>query len=228
MTQVFAHRGYHAEVLENTVAAVERALALGADGVEVDVWRVPQGDLVVHHDRWRGTQDLTRADANELGDVAHLGEILSHAGDMRVNVEVKATRSSRYNRAVAGAVAEYLDETAPGPRTLVSSFSLEVCREVRRLSPRRRVGWLTHRQPALQVLATVRDAGLTSAHLPFAKVTPEVAAQARREGIELHVWTPNLRRDVERMIALEVGAVITDDVPLALELRGARQRESGV
>jgi glycerophosphoryl diester phosphodiesterase len=48
---VIGHRGAAGLAPENTMAAVDRALALGVDGVEVDVHRSADGELVVIHDR---------------------------------------------------------------------------------------------------------------------------------------------------------------------------------
>ncbi len=45
-----AHRGASSEAAENTLAAVGRALELGADMVEVDVQRTSDGALVLMHD----------------------------------------------------------------------------------------------------------------------------------------------------------------------------------
>ncbi len=55
MTAVIAHRGASKAFPENTVAAFEGALAMGADMVELDVRRTADGRLAVHHDaRARG------------------------------------------------------------------------------------------------------------------------------------------------------------------------------
>src|SRR3984957_17574112 len=48
---VFAHRGGGALAPENTCAAFDRGLALGADGLELDVRLSRDGIVVVHHDR---------------------------------------------------------------------------------------------------------------------------------------------------------------------------------
>jgi glycerophosphoryl diester phosphodiesterase len=45
-----AHRGASSEVAENTLAAVRRAVVLGADLVEIDVRRSKDGALVLMHD----------------------------------------------------------------------------------------------------------------------------------------------------------------------------------
>src|SRR6202521_5569038 len=48
---VFAHRGGAGLAPENTCAAFDRGLALGADGLELDVRLSRDGVVVVHHDR---------------------------------------------------------------------------------------------------------------------------------------------------------------------------------
>lgn len=51
---VFAHRGASAAAPENSLAALQRAVDDGADGVEFDVQRCGSGELVVFHDRTLG------------------------------------------------------------------------------------------------------------------------------------------------------------------------------
>jgi len=47
---VVGHRGAMGHVLENTLESVEKALELGVDGIEVDVFKSFTGEIVVHHD----------------------------------------------------------------------------------------------------------------------------------------------------------------------------------
>src|SRR5688500_1274406 len=47
---VYAHRGGAALAPENTIAAFDNGLALGADGLELDVRLSRDGVVVVHHD----------------------------------------------------------------------------------------------------------------------------------------------------------------------------------
>jgi glycerophosphoryl diester phosphodiesterase len=46
----FAHRGARLEAPENTLAAFRRALDAGAGGLETDVWRSADGEVVCVHD----------------------------------------------------------------------------------------------------------------------------------------------------------------------------------
>jgi glycerophosphoryl diester phosphodiesterase len=212
---------------ENSVAAVSAARDIGADGVEIDVWLTADKYLIVNHDRTLERRDVTRctrAALEGVAPIAQLADVLDAAGELRINVEIKSTRSAPYNLAVARSVAQHLDGSRASEQCLVSSFSLAVCDEVRRVSPERKVGWLVARRPADFVLDKVMAGRLTSAHLPFSRVNRAVARRATNLGVELHVWTPNLERDLDRMLELGVGALITDDVPLAMALRARHER----
>ena len=63
-TLVIGHRGARGHVAENTLASISKAIELGVDGVEIDVFRCATGELVVFHDK---TLDkLIKAEGNEL------------------------------------------------------------------------------------------------------------------------------------------------------------------
>src|SRR5581483_11311056 len=68
---VFAHRGGSALAPENTMAAFDNGVALGADGLELDVHLSRDGVVVVHHDRLLDRTTMLRGpiavrDAREL------------------------------------------------------------------------------------------------------------------------------------------------------------------
>ena len=48
---VFGHRGARGHVAENTLASISKAMELGVDGVEIDIFRCATGELVVFHDK---------------------------------------------------------------------------------------------------------------------------------------------------------------------------------
>ena len=48
--KVWAHRGASGYAPENTMAAFEKAVEMGADGIELDVQLTKDGELVVIHD----------------------------------------------------------------------------------------------------------------------------------------------------------------------------------
>ncbi len=70
---VFAHRGASAYTLENTLKAFEKALELGADGIELDIQLSKEGIPVVYHD-----PQLSRlAGINKLVNECTIEELIS-------------------------------------------------------------------------------------------------------------------------------------------------------
>ena len=49
--KVFGHRGAMGHITENTLPSIAKAIDLGVDGVEIDVFRCSTGELVVFNDK---------------------------------------------------------------------------------------------------------------------------------------------------------------------------------
>src|SRR5881394_651429 len=135
---VFAHRGGGALAPENTIAAFDNGLALGADGIELDVRLSRDGDAVVHHDRTldrtttlvgpiaaRATDELRRA------GVATLPEVLARYRDARVIIEMKINHPD-----LAAAAVAAVRRADAVERVCLGSFGLRVLRAARAIEPR--------------------------------------------------------------------------------------------
>ena len=134
---VLAHRGASAQETENTLAAFRRAIALGADGVELDVQRCATGEVVVFHDddleRLAGRPErvdrLSLSALREVrlaggGEIPTLAEALAACGDALVNIEIKYDGVLPGGcRALVAGVAEAVARAGAAERVLVSSFS---------------------------------------------------------------------------------------------------------
>src|SRR5690348_1678663 len=94
---VFAHRGGGALAPENTIAAFDNGLALGADGLELDVHLSRDATVVVHHDRTldrtttlRGPVAACGAPELHAAGVPALADVLARYRETRVIIELKA------------------------------------------------------------------------------------------------------------------------------------------
>src|SRR5438105_4033328 len=91
----FAHRGAKAHARENTLEAFGLALALGASGLESDVWLTADGVPVLDHDgivrtrgRRRSLADLRRDELPE--SIPALGDLYRACGtDFELSLDVK-------------------------------------------------------------------------------------------------------------------------------------------
>lgn len=164
---IFAHRGFHAEIPENTLPAFASAAKLGFDGIETDVQLDSSGTPILFHDHalrdGRPVSGLTRAELSAFVgyEVPLLADALAHNRDMIWDIEIK-------DIAAVGPTAKILRDVASGMDFFVSSFvHAAVHALVENLGVR----------GALLVAHCPDDALLNPAHLP--------------PGIDTIVWSCN-------------------------------------
>ena len=155
---VFAHRGGSGRWPENTMLAFRQAVALGIDGLELDVHSTRDGELVVIHDPFvdrvtNGTgavHDHTLAELRELDagyrwsedgglsfpfrnqgiTIPTLAEVFAAFPDLWINIDLKQARPSIVTPFVS-LVSEYGMEKL----VCVGSFHTEVVRQFRKACP---------------------------------------------------------------------------------------------
>jgi glycerophosphoryl diester phosphodiesterase len=226
---VFAHRGGSALAPENTMSAFDNGVALGADGLELDVHLSRDGVVVVHHDRMldrttnlRGPIAIRTADELGRAAVPTLEEVLRRHRDVRVIVEMKVN-----DAALAAAVVSTIARADAVERVCVGSFGTRVLREVRRLEPalatsasRQEVRWALYRswcrwpvsQAGYRGYQVPENAGTTRV------VSPRFVQYAHDAGLGVQVWTVDSEHDARRLIGWGVDALITDRPDLIVPL----------
>src|SRR5918995_5467121 len=216
MTQIYAHRGSSAIHPENTLRAFRHALAIGVDGIELDVHATADGTPVVIHDRDVGrTTDgagyvdqiplaqLETFDAGHGERVPTLAEILEQVGAAaHLDIEIKGTR---IEHAVLDVLAEY-----PAVRWAISSFNWDTLRIVRRLDPVAEV-WPLAERVGDDLFTIAAELASPAVSLFTGAYTAENAAKLRDAGLGVIVWTVNDPREARRIADLGAFALCTDD-----------------
>jgi glycerophosphoryl diester phosphodiesterase len=216
MTQIYAHRGSSAIHPENTLRAFRHALAIGVDGIELDVHATADGTPVVIHDRDVGrTTDgagyvdqiplaqLETFDAGHGERVPTLAEILELVGAAaHLDIEIKGTR---IEHAVLDVLAEF-----PAVRWAISSFAWDTLRTVRRLDPVAEV-WPLAERVGDDLFAIAAELASPAVSLFTGAYTAENAAKLRDAGLGVIVWTVNDPREARRIADLGAFALCTDD-----------------
>ena len=218
---VLAHRGANRQAPENTVPAMMRALAVGADGVELDVHRTADGALAVRHDAETPVGPvtaLTRAElALALPEVPVLEAVLDVCRRWLVDVEVKDPDP----RAVDALVA-LLEARGGTDEVLVSSFHLLTVDRVRDLAPEIPSAYLSFGLDPLVALDTAREHGHDALHpdvWTLLRGDPvEVAERAHGDGMQVNVWTVNEADQLVRLRDAGIDGVVTDVPDLAREV----------
>jgi glycerophosphoryl diester phosphodiesterase len=196
---VIAHRGASFEQPENTPAAFERAIELGADAIELDVHADREGRLVVTHDPPRAGRTYPA-----------LEEALAlMRGRIGVMVELKSP--SRYRRHdVVARVVRLL-----GPDDAVVCFQRAPLDEVRALRP----GLRTVQHVGYGV--SIRGArGAWAAGFSDARVSWRGLGAASALGLRRLVYTVNDPARMRTLADAGVDGVFTDRPDLALAVVG--------
>lgn len=196
MTAVIAHRGASRVERGNTVAAFERAVELGSDGIELDVRRTADGLLVVHHDAALGDgRVIVKTARSDLPFyVPTLAEALDACTGAWVNLEIKNDPGEpdfdADETVVDGVLAE-LDRRGPdaGP-WLVSSFRLETVDRCHDLAPHVPTAWLVF-EVGPEVPELLADRGHSAVHPWVDTVTADVIDRCHDAGLAVNAWTCN-------------------------------------
>jgi glycerophosphoryl diester phosphodiesterase len=232
----FAHRGFAPDGTENSMAAFERAVALGYRYLETDVRVTADGVALAFHDATldRVTDGHGRIDALPWSLVrsARIGgrepiplltDLLARWPDVRINLDIKAERGLL-------PAAEAIRRTDSLERVCVAAFSARRIAAMRRtlgpqlctaLGPRealglrlipsslgRRLDGRCAQVPPRLGLAPLVDAGYVAA--------------AHRLGVQVHVWTINDPAQMTRLLDLGVDGIMTDRADVLRDVLAAR------
>ncbi|MBQ0071191.1 MAG: glycerophosphodiester phosphodiesterase [Spirochaetales bacterium] len=140
---VLGHRGAPLKEIENTVASFRRAIADGADGVELDVRVTKDHKLVVSHDnllkRVYGAdlkvEESTLPEIRKVApEVAELREVFDALGPVFYDIEIKADAPLDYNKEVVTLLGEELGRRPElREKIMLSSFNPFAMRQAQKV-----------------------------------------------------------------------------------------------
>ena len=220
-TLKIGHRGAKGYEPENTLVSFEKAIEMGADGIELDVHLSLDGHLIVIHDETidrttngKGVvnqmtlQELKSFTINEKYKIPTLEEVLDLVKQRCfVNIELK-------NQDTAEKVVQLIEHCIAhkdwnNDHFIVSSFDWNALQQVRFLNQNIRIGVLTETDLDLAI-SFARFLKAEALHSDFQLLTNEYTAKIQEKGILVFPWTVNEKEAIQRMISFQVDGIITD------------------
>jgi len=213
---VIAHRGASSYAPENTFAAFDSALRMGARHIELDVEATADGHIVVIHDdsvdrttdgsgpvTGHTLKTLQALDAGSWFGPTFVGEriplfadVLSrYKGRVHIHTEIKG-RSTYLSQRTADLVRQHgmVDQVT------ITSFQKARLHEVRAYAPQLTTGWLVP-EVSDAVISQARDLGIRQLCPRATTVTSELVSRLHAEGFVVRAWgveTEALMRQVVR------------------------------
>jgi glycerophosphoryl diester phosphodiesterase len=240
MTNVIAHRGASRAANENTIEAFELAVAMGVDGIELDVRRSRDGCLVVHHDAriWdarigdarigdgAAIIDLDRRDLP--GHIPDLHDALvacagSGSSEVTVNIEIKNDAGEPDfdgTRSIAPLVVREALAVGDPERWLISSFDLTMADAVLATGAGIATAWLVVDVP-VGAVSLLGSRGHSALHPWVGKLSRSTVDECHASGLAVNTWTCDDPERMRELIGWGIDGICTNVPDIALAVRDA-------
>ncbi len=213
------HRGAMGYEPENTLLSIAKALTLGVDCIEVDVYNV-ENNLIVFHDRHlsrttNGTGNtcdrsfayLRSLDAGKGQQIPTLAEVFDTVNRRcGINIELKGSNTARL---VINLIQEYIYRGWQYEDFLVSSFNHYELKQLKDTCPEIAIGILIYGLPLNYLeIATELNAVAIIPAIEF--VTQKVVQNIQNRGFKIFVYTVNETEDINAMKLLNVDGIFSN------------------
>jgi glycerophosphoryl diester phosphodiesterase len=216
-TCVIGHRGAMGHEMENTLASIQKAMDLKVDMVEIDVFKIKTGELVVFHDETidRLTdqsgfiEDFTHHQLSQIkltsGDsIPLLSEVISLVqGKIPINIELKGLETAETTWEV---IQQSLNENITLQHFLISSFHFNELEKVRKLHPNIAIGVLTE-QFSEEILAFAQKINAFSIHINHEVLDISTLQSIQNKGFKVYVFTVNEIKSIEKFKKMGVDGI---------------------
>lgn len=220
---IIAHRGASEQARENTTAAFESAIALGADAIECDIRRTACGTIVVHHDpvvpgssvpiALQSFVDVNRIARKSGYEIPTLAQVVAQCAErVALDVELKETGYEE-------AVVEVVSIRYSYDQVIFKSFKDQTVARIHRMENRVHVGLLigAPRTVAFRSRATdiaierrLSQCGATFVAPHWARLRFGFMRKMRSLGMPVVVWTVDRPAMARLLIRKRVAAIVTN------------------
>ncbi|MBB1151202.1 MULTISPECIES: glycerophosphodiester phosphodiesterase family protein [unclassified Myroides] len=214
------HRGAMGHITENTVESVNKAIDLQCDMIEIDVYKIKSGELVVFHDETldRVSNAKGRIESYTLEELEYvvvggkykiptLEEVIDAIGRKSVlNIELKGSNTAVDTHRI---IHNFMERGWSYDDFILSSFKWEELKIAHDLDPLLPLAVLTEKKPedAIEFALSIQAKAINPYHK---MLNTENTALIKKEKLKIYPWTVNDTKDIERMKKLKVDGIITN------------------
>ncbi|MDD6061333.1 MAG: glycerophosphodiester phosphodiesterase family protein [Oscillospiraceae bacterium] len=235
--KIIAHRGANQYAPQNTIPAFQKAIALGADGLETDVHVTRDGALVLCHNYSidETSNGLGNISEYTLKDLKSLDFGASFSRKFRgtplpsldeflelckrsplkiMNIELKSPKMDEHG--IVRKTLEAVERFGLLDRLLISSFDPTLLAQAKALEPDCRTA-LLYPTPQNAIpfylhppYGLVQKIGADAVHPFHGFVSAAMVRHFHKMGVRVHPWTVNSPSAVRKLLVCGVDGIITD------------------
>lgn len=215
------HRGAMGHETENTLASIQKALDLNVDMIEIDVFKIASGEIVVFHDEkidritdgsggiesldLVALKNLTVEGNHKIPLLSEVLNVINHK--VPLNIELKGPGTSE---GVMNLIKTYMEnEGWTLDDFLISSFNWEELKNMRRINKDIKIAILTEDDP-LDAIPIANDLNAVAINPNYLSLTRENVQEIKSQGFKVFTWTVNDTKQISNMRILGVDGVFTN------------------
>ncbi|MBL4701498.1 hypothetical protein JYU15_00995 [bacterium AH-315-I18] len=219
---ICAHRGASGTHPENTAAAFDEALGVGAQMIEFDVRRTRDGNFVIVHDPTVDrttdgngaiselTFDYIRSlDAGQGEQVLTLPKAMAYARKARLNIHAYP-ESDEDALAIANALVPYFTDGDIYDWAFVTAADLNLLKHVRKADPQIRLCNLIGQGAGDYVAAALLSHPCEVLQPRNTIVTRQLVEEAHAQGLKVNSFFADDEDEMKRLIACGVDGILTN------------------
>lgn len=215
---IIGHRGAMGHETENTLASIQKAMDIGVDMIEIDVFRISSGEVAVFHDE--RVERLTNGGGRiEEYNVVDMRQLILDGGHripllqdvlklidnkVRLNIELKGKNTANRVNFIA---QYYIEERGwEAKNFLISSFHWDELKTLRASNPDMAIAVLTEGDPEAAI-PIARELQAEAINPSYRQLTAENVKAIHDAGFKVYTYTVNEPEDIARMTEYGVDGI---------------------
>ena len=229
-TKIIGHRGFLDKGVENTISSLHEAVNVGSDLVEIDVQQTKDGEFVVFHDktlrRLAGrTENVYNMTLEELMNItvssdgnrdkiSSLDQMLNESKKLKVKLLIELKIHGYETDDFIEKLVSKLKQYDSLESHYIQSNEVPLAVAMHAYEPRLKVGTVHG-----VAIGSLPDYGLDFVAIEQSFVTRSILAQAKKQSLEVFVWTVNTRESIQKLLMANVDGIITNYPDITYALR---------
>ena len=215
------HRGAMGHETENTIASIQKALELNVDMIEIDVFKISSGEIVVFHDEkidrltngsgaieslnLEALKNLTVKGNHKIPLLIEVLDVIGHK--VSLNIELKGPGTSA---GVIQIIDSYMENKGWSlDDFLISSFNWEELKVMRNINNDIEIAVLTEANP-LDAIAIGEELDAVAINPNYMSLTKGNVSKIQSHGFKIYTWTVNDAEQISKMKSLGVDGIFTN------------------
>lgn len=218
---IIGHRGAMGYETENTLASVQKAMDLGVDMIELDVFQIRSGEIVVFHDErvdrlansgglvedyfYLDLKKLILKGGHSIPTIQEVLKLVDHRVPLNIELKGKGTADN-----ISKVVSFYSEKRGwTTDQFIISSFDWDELRDYRKYNPTGRIAVLTEGDP-LEAIPVAQELGAEAINPHYTQLNAENIARIHEAGFKVYTWTVNDPSEFRKLKSMGVDGVFSD------------------